>query len=67
MKKAELKAAVDGAKILTATGKERDEFVDSLFRLMQDKRRGVVTGKKFEGMARALLESYKVPAMQEQR
>lgn len=67
MKKAELKAAVDGAKILTATGKERDALVDALFQLMQDKKRGVVTGQKFEGLARALLESYRVPAMQQQR
>jgi len=67
MKKAEIKAAVDGAKILTATGRERDQLVDALFKLMQDKKKGVVTGKKFEGMARALLESYRVPAMQQQR
>lgn len=67
IRKAEARAALDGAKILTAQGRERDALVDALFRLINDRKTGAVTGQKFESMARALLEGSRAPALQNQR
>lgn len=67
IRKAEVRAALDGAKILTAQGRERDDMVNALFRLINDRKNGVVTGQKFEGLARALLEGTRAPALQQQR
>lgn len=67
IRKAEVRAALDGAKILTAQGRERDDMVNALFRLINDRKTGAITGQKFEGMARALLEGTRAPALQQQR
>lgn len=64
LKKAEARAALDGAKILTATGHKRDRIVNALFRHIEDRKAGRLSGKKFEKIVRGLLETSRVPAYQ---
>lgn len=65
IKKAEARAMIDGAKILTATGRERDKVVEALFKHIEARKSGRISGQKFEKVVRALLETSRVPAVQQ--
>jgi hypothetical protein len=64
IKKAEVAAMVDGAKILTAQGKQRDAIVDALFKHMQARQAGRMSGQKYEAIVKSLLDTGKAPALQ---
>ena len=63
MSKAEARAAIDGAKILTAQGPARDRIVRELFNYIDARNAGRLSGQKFEKVVRALLETSRVPAV----
>jgi hypothetical protein len=67
LRKAEARAAMDGARILTAQGSSRDRIVDALFKHIEARNTGRISGQKFERTVKALLGGARVPAMQDQR
>lgn len=65
IKKSQNKMATDMARILTATGPQRDRIVEALFKHVEARKTGKITGAKFERLTRALLEAGRVPAVTE--
>jgi hypothetical protein len=59
--------AVDMAKILTTSGPKGDAIVRELFKHMEARNAGKISGQKYERIVNNLLEGTKVPAYQSQR
>lgn len=57
MKKSEARAALDGARMLTATGPERDAMVNALFDHIEARQAGTISAAKYERLVRALIGS----------
>jgi hypothetical protein len=67
MKAAQTRKAVDMAKILTTSGPKGDAIVRELFKHMEARNAGKISGQKYERIVNKLLEGTKVPAYQSQR
>lgn len=64
LRKAEEKAAVDGARMLVAQGQSRDMLVSALFKHIEAKKLNRAQGVRFERIMNALLNSSRVPMVQ---
>lgn len=62
LRKAEAKAALDGANILTAQGKEADKIVESLFRHIEARKAGRMSAAVYERNMRRLAGALRIPA-----
>lgn len=65
IKKSEARAMIDGAKMLTARGRDRARIVDALFKHMEARNAGRLSGQKFEKIVRGLLETSRTQAVQQ--
>ena len=57
MKKSEARAALDGARMLTATGSRRDAIVNALFDHIDARKAGTISAAKYERLVRGLINS----------
>ena len=64
LRKAEAKAALDGANILTAQGKKADKIVESLFRHIEARKAGRMSAAVYERNMRRLAGALRIPAAQ---
>lgn len=65
IKQREARAMLDGAKMLTARGKDAARIIDALFKHMEARKAGRLSGQKFEKIVRGLLESSRTQAVQQ--